>query len=143
MAVVESQLAAICFLILEHVHGVHGGLDVDKVGVGETSGLAGTAIDGDADVNDIANATEEVVQIAIGHFERHVADEKGTGRFIFRGLGEVAHAIAAAGFDFAGGESGVLHNNAAAFEVLLVESADGCGGGLGRVEVNIAKAGAG
>lgn len=58
--VVDSELAAVDGLLLEDRLGGRGALDVDEVGVRETSGLAGAAVNGDSDVEHVADLTEEV-----------------------------------------------------------------------------------
>lgn len=45
--------------------------------MGETSRLAGSSVNGDTDIEDVANLSEKIVQVFVRHFERHVANEQG------------------------------------------------------------------
>lgn len=96
--------------------------------------LSRSAINGNTNINHIADAAEKVVEIAVSHLEGHVADEKGLGRGILRLAGAVG-----AGFQLRGLEGGVLDGEAAAFEELLVEGCDGFRGRFGGFEVDVAE----
>lgn len=100
----------------------------------EPSRLSRPAINGNANIDHIADAAEEVVEIAVSHLEGHVADEKGLGG----GVPRQAKAVRAR-FQLRGLEGGVLDGEAAAFEELLVEGCDGFRGRVGGFEVDIAE----
>lgn len=140
-AVVDAQAAAIGLLLGQHAQGLHGALDVNEVGVGEAPRLAGAAIDCDAHVDHIPDAAEQVVQVAICHLERHVADEEGLGGRILGSLGSLSsRAARAARVHFFAGVCGVLYDEATAFEELLVQGGNGVGRGIDLFEVDIPKA---
>jgi hypothetical protein len=41
--------------------------------------LTGTSVNGNPDINDISNITEELVQVGVGHLEGKVAYEESLG----------------------------------------------------------------
>jgi hypothetical protein len=100
----------------------------------EPSRLSRSAINGNTNIDHIADAAEEVVEIAVSHLEGHVADEKGLGGRILRLAGAVG-----AGFQLRGLEGGILDGKAAAFEELLMQGFDGFRGRFGGFEVDIAE----
>lgn len=102
--------------------------------MGETSRLAGSPINGDADIDDVADFPEEAVEFAVGDVEGQVADEEGAA-----GVGFADAVIGEAGRTAA--LVGEGDGEAAAFEHLLVEGVDGCLGGGGGVEGYVAEAG--
>lgn len=62
----------------------------------ESSRLARAAVDGDADVNDVCDVAEELVEVCVGHLEGEVADEEGLGGGVLgldgvAGLGHVVY----------------------------------------------------
>ena len=91
----------------------------------ETSGLTGASIDGNSDINDIANIAEELVEISIGHFECQVADEEGLGRWV--------------GFIFASGDGLVVDYESAPFINCLVLCFNGGGCLFSGCEFNVSK----
>lgn len=115
LAEVDAEWPSVDDLSVKGLPRLGGTLDVNKVSVGEASGLAGPAVDGNTDVNDVANVAEKVVQVLVGHLERHVADEDGLGR----GIGYV--------FPVVGLHLGLveLADEVAALEDLHVEVLDG------------------
>lgn len=78
-AVIKSQCAPVDLLALKSLHALGGALLINEVGMSESSWLASTSVNGNTDVNDISNITEELVEIGIGHLEGKVADEEGLG----------------------------------------------------------------
>lgn len=60
---VNPQLPSIYHLLLQVLLGALGGSNVDEVGVGEAARLAGAAVDGDTDVEDVADFAEEVCDL--------------------------------------------------------------------------------
>jgi hypothetical protein len=84
IGVIQPQLPAICLFRLEQLHRIHSALNINEVSVGETSGLAGTSVNGNAHINNVLDASEKSVQIAISHFEGHVTNEEGFGGRIER-----------------------------------------------------------
>ena len=54
--------------------GSSGKLYVGEVGMGKTTGLASSSVNGDTNVGDVAQRAEEIVQIAVCHLKRHVSD---------------------------------------------------------------------
>lgn len=75
--VIHAQPSAIRLFTLQLLHSVHRALDINEIGMCETSGLSGSSINGDTHVDHIADTAEEVVEITVGHLEGHVADEEG------------------------------------------------------------------
>lgn len=102
----------------------------------EASRLAGAAVDGDAHVDDVPDLAEEVVELAVGHVEGHVADEEGAGGW--SGLRRAPGGNAPGG----GAGGGVLDVETAAFEFLVVEGGDGGVGGVLGGEVYVGESGA-
>lgn len=103
--------------------------------MGESPRLARAPVNRHADIDYIFDLAEEVVEVAVGHVEGHVADEEGAG-------GGVVWAVWAG--DGAGGAlDGVLDAEAAAFEVLEVVFLDGGGGGFGGGVFDVAVSGGG
>lgn len=69
VGVVESQSAAIGFLLFKNLHAFHGTFDIDEVGMCETTRLSGASINGNSDVDDVSDTTEQIAQITIGHLK--------------------------------------------------------------------------
>ncbi len=83
----------------------------------KTSGLTRSSINGNSNINDISDATEEVCEIAVCHLKRHVTDEEGLGGRVdglARGGGLGIEATCIAG--------GVLNCETAAFEEGHIEA---------------------
>lgn len=96
----------------------------------EPSRLACPSVNRDANINDVSDLAEEVVEFAVGHVVGHVPNEEGAAG---GGEGMVAGGTGGA----LGGE---LDAEAAAFEGLVVVVFDGVGGGGDIREVYVAKA---
>lgn len=92
----------------------------------ESSRLAGAAVNGDADVDDVGDVAEELVQVGVGHLKGQVADEEGLGGGVL-------------GLDGVAGLGHVVDDEAAAFEDGLVALLDGVAGGLDVFEFNVAE----
>jgi len=124
-AVINSQNAAIDLLTLESLHTLNGALHINEVCVGESSWLAGASVNGNTDINDISNVTEELVEVRVGHFEGKVTDEEGLGRWVavFRTAGLAL----------------VVDNETAAFINCLMLGLDGSGGLIDRAELNVSE----
>ena len=118
IGVVKSQHSPVRLLTLEMLHAFHRTLDVHEICMRESSWLAGTSVDGDADIDHVLNALEEIVQITVGHLEGHVTDEEGLGGRIQRLVR--ADWVRLAALEVAGLKRGVLDGEAAAFEELLI-----------------------
>ncbi len=136
VAVVDSQFAAIGLLVLQQLHGLHGALDIDEIGMSKTSWLPRPSVDCNSYIDHVPNATKEVVEVSVGHLEGHIANEESLRwrilRFaiVLRSLGPV--------YVF-GGECGILNDNSATFVELLMHGIDGRSGSLGRGVVNVAE----
>jgi len=132
LAEVDAEWPSVDDLSVKGLPRLGGTLDVNKVSVGEASGLAGPAVDGNTDVNDVANVAEKVVQVLVGHLERHVADEDGLGR----GIGYV--------FPVVGLHLGLveLADEVAALEDLHVEVLDGRLGVLDGLVLDVSESSA-
>ena len=63
LAEIHPQLPSIDNLLLQMLLGAHRGRDIDEVGVSEASRLAGAAIDGYADVEDVSDFAEKVLSL--------------------------------------------------------------------------------
>jgi len=58
--------------------------------MGETSWCSRAAIDCDSDVHNIPNLAEKIIEVLVGHLERHVTDEERLGWFVTEPrLGEI------------------------------------------------------
>lgn len=95
----------------------------------EPSRLARPSVNGDADIDDVSDLAEEVVEFAVGHVEGHVPDEEGAGWLRNTIVAGAKGRLAAYG--------GELDGEAAAFERLVVVVVDGAlgGGYVGEVYV--------
>lgn len=85
----------------------------------ESSRLAGATVNGDADVDDVGDVAEQLVQVGVGHLKGQVADEEGLGGGVLglgggAGLGHVVYDEAAALED---GLVALLDGVARAFDV--------------------------
>jgi hypothetical protein len=69
------------------LHAFHGTLDIDKVGMSETSWLSSSSINRNSDVSYVSDAFEQVIQISIGHLKGHVPYEKESRRRVQRFAG--------------------------------------------------------
>lgn len=74
--IIHSQVTAINFFIREDFLALGGTLNIDEISVCESSRLTGSSIYGDTDIGNVADFTEELVEIGVGHFEGEVANEK-------------------------------------------------------------------
>ncbi len=93
----------------------------------ETSWLAGAAVNGNTNVDNVLDVAEKLVQVGVGHLESEVADEEGLGWGV---LGAVL-----------GGVGHVVDDHAAAGEDGVVEGLDGLGGGVNVLEGNVTETG--
>ena len=91
----------------------------------ESSWLASASVNGNTDINDISNITEELVEISIGHLEGKVADEESLGWWVCDVLTT--------------GLVLVVDDETAAFEDLLVLSFDGSGGLVNGFEFDVSE----
>ena len=132
LAEVDAERPSVDDLSVQGLPRLGSTLDVNEVSVGEASGLAGPAVDGDTDVNDVANVAEKVVQVLVGHLERHVADEDGLGR----GAGDVWLLVGVPGLFLGLVE---LANQVAALEDLHVEVLDGRLGVLNALVLDVSE----
>lgn len=82
-AVVNSENSTANFLIIQLVKGFYRTLGVNKVRVGKSSWLAGSAINRDANISNILDVLEEVIQVAVCHVKRQIADEQSARLLIF------------------------------------------------------------
>jgi hypothetical protein len=122
---IHSQGTAIDLLPHKSFLALNSTLHIDEVSVSETSWLAGSSINGNTDINDASNVTEELVEICVGHLEGEVADEEGL-------WGRVLSVLAL-------GLVHVVDDEAAAFEDGLVLGFDGGGGLVDGFEFDIAE----
>jgi hypothetical protein len=103
--------------------------------VSESSRLASPAVNGNAYIHDVADVAEEVVEVLVRHFKRHIADEKGLGRRVLyiaalvrtAGLGVLLRAVE-------------LHNEVPALEDLHVKVLDGSLGVIGILKLDVTEA---
>lgn len=134
-AEIDSQLSAVNLFLFEHLHPFHSTLDVNEIRVGEASRLARSPIDRHPHIDDIFYAPEELVQIPIGHFKRHVANEKSLTRWVLGGRSGLLGSFV----DGLGSKSSELNTKAAAFEDFLIHSINSLGGSLDSLEINVAE----
>jgi hypothetical protein len=126
--IIDSERTAVDLLALKELHGLLRTIDIDEIGVSESSWLASAAVNSDTDIDDIADVAEELVEICVGHLEREVADEESLG---WHGLGGLAARSLCA----------VVDNETAAAGVGLVLCCNGGGGGWDVFEFNITESG--
>lgn len=124
-AEIDSQFASIDLLAHKLLQTLHSAIHINEVCVCETSWLAGTSINGNPDIDNIANVTEELVEIGIRHLEGKVANEEGLGGRIGGGA--------------ALGLGHVVDNEAAAFHDGLVLGLNGIGSLFDSLEFNISE----
>lgn len=98
--------------------------------MGESSGKASLAVDGDPHVDDIADVFEEVIEFPVAHVEGQVADIEGLGRWFGPHVGSEVRG-------------GVLNNDATSLEDLRVHSFNSAGGSLSRVVRDVSKSNVG
>jgi hypothetical protein len=139
LAEVDAKFPSVDFLSLEDLLSLGGTGDVDEVGVGEASGLAGSPVNGNTHVHDVANVAEEVVQVLVGHLEGHVADEESLGRRVVRcGTVEPSTVATVAASAVTGGFGAVeLDNEVPAFEDLHVQVVNGSLSIVDALELNV------
>lgn len=124
-AEVDSQLAAIDLLVDKSLLALHSALDIDEICVSKSSWLSSTSINGNTNINDIANVTEELVEIGIRHLEGEVANEESLGwRVVCITSARLAH---------------VVYNDTAAFEEGLVFGLDRSFGLVNGLEFDISE----
>lgn len=64
-AEIDAELSAIYDLLLENFSGTGGAGHVDEVCMSKTSRLAGSPVNGNTYIQDVANVTEEVVEVLV------------------------------------------------------------------------------
>jgi hypothetical protein len=111
-AVIHSEPATVHLLAKEGLLALDRAIHINKVRMGKTSWLAGPYINGNPDIEDVADVAEELVEVGIGHLESEVADEEGLGRRVL--------------LNGADGPSRVVHDDASAFESAVVLGLNGC-----------------
>lgn len=84
---IYSDLAAVDGLGLQLGLGGLSAGNINKVGMGESSGLAGSPVNSNSDVSAVANTSEELVQVLVGDIEGKVSDEEGSGWSIGLAIG--------------------------------------------------------
>jgi hypothetical protein len=119
LAEVHAELPSVDGLLLQDFSSLGRAGDVDEVGVSESSRLASPPVNGNADVHDVANVTEEVVEVLVRHLEGHVSDEESLRRSVVL---EAAGSTASFGVILGCVE---LDDKVAAFKHLHVEVVDG------------------
>lgn len=87
----------------------------------KASWLAGASINGNADVDDVLDATEKIAEVSVRHFKRHVANEEGSGRRVLCYI----RAIAALVVRRVRRAGGILDSDPTAFKQLHVEVFEG------------------
>lgn len=123
--VVNTEGTVVNRLALELLHGLLSRRDISEISVSESTWLAGAAVNGNTDVNDVLDIAEQLVQVGVGHLEWEVADEEGLGWGVLGTVGlRVDH---------------VVNDHAAAGEEGIVEVLDGLGGGGDILEGNISE----
>src|SRR2546423_4264448 len=135
--VAQHQLPAISLLTFQVFHRFHCAFSVDEICVCKTSWLASTSVNGNADVNHISDTLEQVVEVAIGHLERHIANEESLGGRIKRLRRKASSTLSIR--QALRLVCGILHSKAATFEELLIERFDGFRSLFGGFKVNVAK----
>lgn len=105
----------------------------------KASRLSCTPINSHSHINDILDLSEQIVQVAVGHVERHVADKKSLCRGVEGAvsIGAGKGTWAWTGRTVAG--DGILNREASAFEVLEVEEVYRLGRRLLGFELNVSK----
>lgn len=100
----------------------------------KTPWLTRSAINGDPNVDDITDTTEEIIQISVGHLEGHVTDEQGLA---WRVLGPTGGLLwsALARLRSVGMSEG--YRQTAAFKCLLMEGIDSSLCAFGGLKFNI------
>ena len=102
----------------------------------ETPRLPGTTVDGDPNVDDIPDALEQVIQVAVSHFERHVANEESLGRWIERFRFKASTTAWGQRLTLV---CSILHSKATTLEELLIESLDCFCGLFSSFKINVTK----
>jgi hypothetical protein len=92
----------------------------------KASWLAGTPVNGNADIDNVSNVAEELVEISIGHLKGKIANEEGLGWWVLSSV---------LGF----GLVHVVDNETAAFEDGLVLGFNGSGGFLNGVILEVSE----
>jgi hypothetical protein len=133
LAEVDAELPSVDGLVLQYLPGLLSARDVDEVGVGEASRLAGASVNGNADIHHVANVAEEIVEVLVRHLKRHVSDEE---RLAGRVLLEASSRGAGLGAGFGEVE---LDDEVAALEYLHVEVVDGRLGVAEALELDVAE----
>lgn len=133
-AKVHPQTPAVDILVLKNLLCLSSAGHIDEVGVGETSGLASPPINGDTDVHYVANVTEQIVQVLVGHLKRHVSDEERLGWWV-GSEAAVAHVTVTPWGVFLGTVK--LDYKIAALEDLHIQVVDSCLGIIDVLELNI------
>lgn len=130
LAEVDLQSATVRCLAAKDLKSSLGTGDIEEVGVGESPGVTGLAINGNTDLNDVANALEEFIEFSVCKVVGKVADvETSCGLSYATDFG-IARS---------GSSSGELDEYPTAFENLLVHLFNGTLGGTHRVKCNVAK----
>jgi hypothetical protein len=128
LPIVDPQLPTVKLLSHEKLPSLSRALSVDEVGMSKASWLARLAVDGNANIGDVTDLTEEVVKILVRQLVRHVADVES---WAWRVEPERADG---------GARAMILNHYAAPFEDGLVHDFDGPIRVLYILKLNEAKA---
>lgn len=124
--VVDPQVTAIDLLASQLLHTSSGALLIGELSMGETSWLAGTSVDCNSDVNNVADILEQSIQIGIGHLEGQISDEKCLAWRVLRSFSWLRSNL-------------VVADDFATCELGIIESLDGSSSFLDRGKVDIAE----
>lgn len=123
---IYSELTTIDLLSNQCLLTLDGTLDIDEISVGESSRLASTSVNGNTDIDDVSDVTEELIEISVRHLKGEVADEEG-----LRGFGLSRSTLAALVH--------VVDNETATFNDGLVLGLNGLGGLFDVFELDVSE----
>lgn len=120
------QLAVMGGLPRQNGLGPGGAFDIQEIKMRESTRQAGATIDGDADVGDVVDALEQILQVTVGELVGDSADVQAVGRR--------EHVLWGQDSTF-----GVCHHDLAAIHNLAMLLLDGLGGSLDVAELDVAE----
>ena len=130
LAEVNLQSATVRGLAAEDLKSSLSTGNIKEIGVGESSGVTGLAIDGNTDFNDVANAFEEFVKFSVRKVVGQISDVEASCRLSYGTAFRGARS---------GSSSGELDEYSTAFVDLLVHLLNGTVGGFHGVKCNVSE----
>lgn len=100
------------------------------------SGLTGSSVNGDSNIDDVADTSEKIVEITVGHLEGHVANEQSLAWWVLGTVISWWSALASLGLSVGVGKG---DHQTTTFKRLLIECINSRLCDFGSLKFNVTK----